>query len=83
MKSYRSPSIRRRARSRKTRAKPKRATHGRKTQRASHGGSQVGKKRDSRHDKEDTKAVNYISNAYPAAYFDGEDKFSLGDSFIA
>ncbi len=85
MKSRRSASITRRTKSRKTRAKPKRATHRRKTQRASHGGSQGGRKRDPR-DKEameDMKASNYLSNAYPAAYFDGEDKFSLGDSFIA
>ncbi len=85
MKSRRSQSIKRRNKSRKTRTKPKRATHRRKTQRASHGGSQGGRKRDPR-DKEateDMKASNYLSNAYPAAYFDGEDKFSLGDSFIA
>ena len=51
-----------------------------------HGGSRGGRKRDSPRNKEameDMKASNYVSNTYPAAYFDGEDKFSLGDSFIA
>lgn len=34
-------------------------------------------------ERKDTKALNYLSNSYPVAYFDGEDKFSLGDSFMA
>lgn len=102
MKSRRSLSIRRRPKSRKTRAKPKRVTHRRKSQCASHGGSQgvsirdlpPGKKgamirvmkeaaKERTDERKDTKALNYLSNSYPVAYFDGEDKFSLGDSFMA
>ena len=68
-----------RAKSRKTPARRRR------TQRASHGGSHRGR-RNSLRDKEamkETREMNDLSNAYTAAYFDGEDTYTLGDSFIA
>ena len=68
----------------RARAKKTPARH-RKTQRASHGGSHRGR-RNSLRDKEamkETRETNDLSNAYTAAYFDGEDTYTLGDSFIA